>query len=227
MIGWQFGNASPVGHIHRVVHVGECEVSLAFEWLLGGAEPPSGAALRLAEDLVVTTLAADAGQVRVAGLAPSGRPVAWVAEAADPPSVSVSHVRGMLGAAVATDGSVGLDIVDPADAGRALDLFFSPEEMALAPDDLGLLRALLWAAKEAAYKAARVDTEFRPRKVTIASLSGNAFTWVVRDRHVVVEGTGRFATVARHVVAIAVTATDEDHPVAGGRGDYVGAAACS
>lgn len=227
MIGRRFENASSVGRMSRSVHVGECDVSLAFESPLLHEEPSSGEVLRLAEDLVVTTLAADAGQVRVAGLAPSGRPVAWVAGKADPPSVSVSHVRGLFGAAVATNARVGLDIVDPADASRALDLFFSAEEMALAPDDLGMVRALLWAAKEAAYKAARIDSEFRPRRVTIASLSGDEFTWVVRDRHAVVEGAGRFATVGRHVVAIAVTATDAPRPVAAGRGDYTGAAVCS
>lgn len=229
MIGWQVGNTLPVGRVCRGVRVGAMDVAVAFERPLGGTEPASGAALRLAEDLVAATLAADAGQVRVAGLPPSGRPVAWVAGLVDPPFVSVSHVRGMHGAAVAADGTVGLDIVDPADAGRALDVFFSPDELALVPDDLGLLRALLWAAKEAAYKAARLDAEFRPRQVTITSLSGNEFTWVVRDRHAVVEGVGRFATVGRHVVAVAVTAplTGEDRLVAAAPGECVGAGACS
>lgn len=229
MIGWQSWSGLPVGRVCRGVRVGDHEVSLAFEHHLGGTEPSSGAALRLAEDLVAATLTADAGQVRVAGLAPSRRPVARVAGAVDPPSVSVSHVRGLLGAAVSTGGIVGLDIVDPADAGRALDAFFSPDELALVPDDLGLLRALLWAAKEAAYKAARLDAEFRPRQVAITSLSGTEFTWVVRDRHAVVEGVGRFATVGRHVVAIAATApaTAADRPVAAARDACTGAVACS
>jgi hypothetical protein len=123
----------------------------------------------------------------------------------------VSHVRGLLGAAASTDGQVGLDIVDPAAAGRALDAFFTPDELTLMPDDMGLLRALLWGAKEAAYKAARLDTEFRPRRVTIESLSPNGFSWVVRERHAVVTGVGRFATVGRYVVAIAATAPVTRH----------------
>ena len=40
-----------------------------------------------------------------------------------------------------------------AEAGRGLDFWFTPEELELEPDE-GLLRARLWAAKEAAYKAA-------------------------------------------------------------------------
>jgi hypothetical protein len=165
----------------------------------------------LAEDLVATLLSTPCAAVRVAGLAPSGRPVARVAGMSSGPAVSVSHVRGLLGAAASTDGQVGLDIVDPAAAGRALDAFFTPDELTLMPDDMGLLRALLWGAKEAAYKAARLDTEFRPRRVTIESLSPNGFSWVVRERHAVVTGVGRFATVGRYVVAIAATAPVTRH----------------
>lgn len=206
MIGYRCGNALPLGRVCRGLRVGGWAVAAVFEPPVGDAESLSGAALRLAEELVQATLPATDAVVRVAGLAPSGRPIASIAGVTPGPSVSVSHVRDLLGAAVSSDGQVGLDIVDPADAGRALDVFFSPDELALMPDDLGLLRALLWAAKEAAYKAAGIDTEFRPRRVTVESLSLNGFTWGVHDRHVEVHGAGRFATVGRHVVAIAVTA---------------------
>jgi hypothetical protein len=100
---------------------------------------------------------------------------------------------------------VGIDIVDPADAGRSLDLWFTPDELALLPDDHGLLRAMLWSAKEAAYKAARLDTEFRPLLVTIESLSPHAFEWVVQDGRTEVCGDGCFSTADRHVIAIAAT----------------------
>jgi hypothetical protein len=229
MIGWRLGNALPVGRVCHGLDVGCWAVAAVFEPPFGGVESLSGAALRLAEDLVATLLSAPGAGVRVAGLAPSGRPVVSVAGMSSGPSVSVSHVSGLLGAAVSTDGQVGLDIVDPADAGRALDVFFSPDELALMPDDLGLLRALLWAAKEAAYKAARLDTEFRPRHVTIESLSPNGFSWVVRDRHALVAGAGRFATVGRHVVAIAATAPVTGHAgtVGAGRGACEEPVACS
>jgi hypothetical protein len=229
MIGWRLGNALPVGRVCRGLDVGGWAVAAVFESPFGGVESLSGAALRLAEDLVATLLSAPGAAVRVAGLAPSGRPVVSVAGISSGHSVSVSHVSGLLGAAVSTDGQVGLDIVDPADAGRALDVFFSPDELALMPDDLGLLRALLWAAKEAAYKAARLDAEFRPRYVTIESLSPNGFSWVVRERHAVVTGTGRFATVGRHVVAIAATApvTGHAHMVAAAHGACAEPVTCS
>lgn len=211
MIGWRLGNSLPVGRVCRGLDVGGWAVAAVFEPPFGGVESLSGAALRLAEDLVATLLSTPCAAVRVAGLAPSGRPVARVAGMSSGPAVSVSHVRGLLGAAASTDGQVGLDIVDPAAAGRALDAFFTPDELTLMPDDMGLLRALLWGAKEAAYKAARLDTEFRPRRVTIESLSPNGFSWVVRERHAVVTGVGRFATVGRYVVAIAATAPVTRH----------------
>lgn len=211
MNGWRLGNALPVGRVCRGLDVGGLVVAAVFELPTGDAESLSGASLRLAEDLVATLLSTPCAAVRVAGLAPSGRPVARVAGMSSGPAVSVSHVRGLLGAAASTDGQVGLDIVDPAAAGRALDAFFTPDELTLMPDDMGLLRALLWGAKEAAYKAARLDTEFRPRRVTIESLSPNGFSWVVRERHAVVTGVGRFATVGRYVVAIAATAPVTRH----------------
>lgn len=211
MNGWRLESALPLGRVCRGLDVGGLAVAAVFEPPCGGAESLSGASLRLAEDLVATLLSTPCAAVRVAGLAPSGRPVARVAGMSSGPAVSVSHVRGLLGAAASTDGQVGLDIVDPAAAGRALDAFFTPDELTLMPDDMGLLRALLWGAKEAAYKAARLDTEFRPRRVTIESLSPNGFSWVVRERHAVVTGVGRFATVGRYVVAIAATAPVTRH----------------
>jgi hypothetical protein len=206
MIGWRFGDTLPSGRICRGLRVGCWTVAAVFERPLAWCESPSAESGRLAEDLVAATLGVAGADVRVAALPPTGRPVARVAGREQGPSVSVSHVRGLLGAAVCTDARVGLDIVDPADAGRALDAFFSPDELALMPDDVGLLRALLWAAKEAAYKAARFDAEFRPRQVTIESLSPTGFGWSVRDRDAEVSGAGRFAAVGRHVVAIAATA---------------------
>jgi hypothetical protein len=65
--------------------------------------------------------------------------------------------------------------------------------------------------------------------VTIESLSPNGFSWVVRDRHALVAGAGRFATVGRHVVAIAATAPVTGHAgtVGAGRGACEEPVACS
>ena len=206
MIGSPAGIALPVGRICLGVDVGGRRIDAVFARQPGDAEPLSGATQRLAEELVAATCGVPVRRVRVAGLAPSGRPTARVAGRDRVPCVSVSHVRGLIGAAVCGHGSVGLDIVDPADAGRRLDVFFSPAELALACDDHGLLRAMLWSAKEAAFKAARRDAEFRPRHVSVDGMSPGGFAWTVRDHHAVSSGTGAFATVDRCIVAIATTA---------------------
>jgi len=107
-------------------------------------------------------------------------------------------------AACGESGGLGIDLVDPAEAGRGLDFWFTPDELALEPDE-GLLRARLWAAKEAAYKAAGIDEELRPRTVTIESLSPGRFVWTARGRYAAAAGGGRFITAGRHVVAVAAS----------------------
>lgn len=179
-------------------------VAVRFRPCRPGAGPTSAEAARLAESLVAARLAIDAGRVRVASLVPSGRPVAFVSGLPTSVCLSISHVPGIVAAAASSDAWIGLDIVDPAEAGRGLDIWFTPDELALAPDD-GRLRAVLWAAKEAAYKACRLDTEFRPRAVFIDSLDGRSFGWTVRNRFGDVHGTGRLLTIGRHVVALATT----------------------
>ena len=207
MIGWQFAEDLPIGRVQRGVRVGSWSADVLLDVQRCGGEPASGSALRLAEDLATASLGLAPGVVRVAALLPSGRPVATIDGLPAACVVSVSHVDGLAGAAVSSDACVGIDIVDPADAGRSLDVWFTPDELALVPDEHGLLRAMLWTAKEAAYKAARLDTEFRPRRVVIESLSANGFEWWVRDGHADVRGAGFFATAGRYVVAIAAASS--------------------
>ncbi|MFM7138024.1 MAG: 4'-phosphopantetheinyl transferase superfamily protein [Planctomycetota bacterium] len=178
--------------------------------------PESAAARALAEDLAAAALQQDRRDLRIASLAPSGRPVLLVAGRAGRAAVSLSHVEGLVAAAVGstTGVGVGVDIVDPAEAGRGLDFWFTPDELALEPDE-GLLRARLWAAKEAAYKAAGLDEELRPRTVAIESLGSHGFTWTARSGFTRAVGAGRLLTVGRHVVAVAVStdlaATPQDN----------------
>jgi hypothetical protein len=205
MIGRHFAEELPVGRVRRGLRVGPWSVDLLCDRPRAGVDVRSGAVLRLAEDLACSSRGLNPGSVRVAGLPPSGRPVATVDGAPARFAVSVSHVRGLVGAALSDAAWVGIDIVDPADAGRALDVWFTPDELSLLPDDHGLLRAMLWAAKEAAYKAARLDTEFRPRTVTIEQLTPHAFEWMARDGHVAAVGDGCFGTAGRHLIAVAAT----------------------
>jgi hypothetical protein len=168
-------------------------------------------AVCLAEELAALQRDSDGGSVRLAALMPSGRPVVLVDGMLSDVSVSVSHVHGLVGASLCDTAWVGLDIVDPADAGRGLDLWFTPDELALMPDEHGILRALLWAAKEAAYKAAHLDTEFRPRSVTICELSATAFAWIAHDRFADVRGAGCFFHIKRHIVAVAAASPRQSH----------------
>lgn len=191
---------------HRL-RVGPWQVDACFVTPADAADASlSRQAACLAEELVAGHLDVDRDTVRLAALMPSGRPVAVVDGMPSGMSVSISHLDGLVGAGTCDDARVGLDIVDPAEAGRGLDVWFTPDELALLPDDHGLLRPLLWAAKEAAYKAAHLDTEFRPRTVTILDLSPSGFTWTAGDRFAHVRGSGRFIGIHGHVVAVAVAA---------------------
>lgn len=201
-----------------VFHVGDAEVAVRFRAGDPASTPTSAGAARLAEGLVADRLSLEPRRIRVASLVPSGRPVAFASGLPAAVSLSISHVPGLVAAAVSTGARVGVDIVDPAEAGRGLDVWFTPDELALAPDD-GSLRAVLWAAKEAAYKACRLDTEFRPRAVVVDSLDGRSFGWIVHDRFGDVRGTGRLLTIGRHVVAMAIAAADRD-PWTGAEGRH-------
>jgi len=190
--------------ISRRLRVGSWSVDALF------VTPPqdlevslSRQAVCLAEELAALKRDDDGGSVRLAALMPSGRPVVLIDGISTDVSVSISHVQGLVGASLCDDAWVGLDIVDPAEAGRGLDVWFTPDELALMPDEHGILRALLWAAKEAAYKAAHLDTEFRPRTVTICDLSETTFAWIAHDRFADVRGAGRFVGINRHIVAVA------------------------
>jgi len=183
-------------------------VDLAFDEPPGGAR--SAAAARLAEDLVAARFGCARRLVRVAALMPSGRPVATVRGREAGISVSLSHGDGLVGAAALATGAVGLDIVAPAEAGPALDAWFTEHEPAPLPGDGAGSRARLWAAKEAAFKAARLDEGFRPLAVTIEHLAPAGFRWSVRGSYRRVSGQGVFTAAAGRVVAVAVAAASTD-----------------
>lgn len=192
--------------IDRRMAIAGCHVVLSVDTVAEGVGASVEAA-RLAEAIVAARVGCERRMVRVAALMPSGRPVAMVRGKSVPVAVSVSHSGSLIAAAACTTGSVGIDIVDPAEAGRALDIWFTPDELALLPDEDGLLRARLWGAKEAAFKAARLDDGFRPCSVDIGTLGRTGFRWSVRGEHGPVEGRGTFTMAGMHLVAIAV-ATD-------------------
>jgi hypothetical protein len=180
-------------------------VDVAFEEVSEGVAT-SAAAARLAEDLVAARIGCERQQVRVAALMPSGRPVATIFGRETEAFVSVSHGGGLVGAAVCATGGVGLDIVAAAEAGRGLDCWFTSHELAMFAGGEGRPRARLWAAKEAAYKAARLDEGFRPLAVAIEHRGTAGFRWSVRGDHRHASGQGVFTTAHGQVVAVAVAA---------------------
>jgi phosphopantetheinyl transferase (holo-ACP synthase) len=177
-------------------------VDVAFDETPEGVAP-SAAAARLAEDLVAEQIGCERRLVHVAAMMPSGRPVAAVRGRETTVGVSLAHAGGLVGAAVCAVCGVGLDIVDAAAAGPNLDIWFTSDELATFRDH-GRPRARLWAAKEAAFKAAGLDEGFRPLAVAIGRSGTAGFRWSVRGNHRNVGGEGVFAAAGRQVVAVAL-----------------------
>jgi hypothetical protein len=193
----------PAGPVVDSLRVGSLTVAAIFARPEATGGSPSGETMRLAEMLVAATVGVPHRFVRVATLSPSGRPVAALRSPQPAPFVSVSHVEGLIGAAASGDGPIGIDIVAPNSADDGLDLFFSAEELSFRTDGFGPVRAMLWAAKEAAYKASQLDAEYRPRQIEIQALSPRGFEWVICTPYRNASGVGSFAMVAGHVVAFA------------------------
>lgn len=205
MIEWRERTNRLRHRLPRGLDVAGWRVDVAFDEAPAGVATSAKAA-RLAEDLVAARLGCERRVVHVAALMPSGRPVATVQGREPRIFVSVSHGGGLVGAAICDRGSVGRDIVEAAEAGRSLEAWFTADELAMVSGDDGWLRARLWAAKEAAFKAARLDEVFRPRAVAIECRGPAGFRWSVRGRQRRVDGQGLFTSAGRKVVAVAVAA---------------------
>lgn len=195
--------ASLAGRAHLRARIDGSRVDAYLEPHDGPPGAASNVAMRVAERVVADVLGVQARHVRVAPLHPSGRPVALVHGETGSLSVSVSHVAGAVGVAVSPRARVGVDLVVPADAGPGLDSFFTHEELALVRSRGDRMRGLLWAAKEAAYKAAGLDCEFRPRLVSILGLTGESFAWTLVERHAEAGGRGVVCEVDGVIMGLA------------------------
>jgi len=185
-----------VGQVERGIRVGIWRADL----LLGVPAPGemlSGAARRVGAVLVAERLGVPPPSVRIASLLPSGRPVALGDDGPLGLSVSLSHDRGLVGAVVSADARIGIDIVDPGSVGAGLGHWFDATEQRSART------APLWAAKEAAYKAAGLDVAFQPGAVTVTDDGPGAFRWTVRSPARAVDGQGAWFAAGRHLVALA------------------------
>lgn len=190
-------------NISRTVKIAGHQVDISIKGVVDHSKTSAHAA-RLAEDLVAIHIGCERRLVRVATLMPSGRPVAIVLGKAIDHSLSLSHIDRLFGAAICATSAVGLDIVDPALAGRSLDVWFTPEELTQISDERGHQRAKLWSAKEAAFKAAKLDEGFRPCAVEIKNLSLESYQWTVNGHHGTVSGHGLHTFSGSFLVALAV-----------------------
>ena len=204
----------PLGRISRGLAVGDCPVVVVVKRPVAACQ--SGAVARLAEEVAEESLRHRAGRVRVAALLPSGRPVALVAGRHGEVSVTTSHTSGLIGAAACREADVGIDIVDfcpPAAAGKrsdfGLDYWFTPAERHLLAGDRSLSRGMVWGAKEAAYKAAALDAEFRPLEVSVEAADGDEFHWNLGHSWRAVRGVGRFFSAAGQIVVLAVAQREQ------------------
>lgn len=195
-----------VGRWRKRIPVGRWGVDCIFQVASGGNEPSSGSALRLAEKLVADAIGLEASGVRVASLAPSGRPIVAVGGDISGPMVSVSHARNLYGAAVSFSAPVGIDIVDPRDVTSSLQMFFTVEECAMMSGASRYEYGCLWAAKEAAFKATALDIDFQPLRVRIRQRcrQTGCFRWSLASACRNASGVGRLAMVGCHIVGVAV-----------------------
>jgi len=174
----------------------------------------SVAGSRLAERLAADVLGVARSSLRVAPLAPSGRPVVVCAASAGDCGISISHLRprladapssgrGLVAVAACRGAQVGIDLVVPAEVSTAsLSRFLATTRTGTDADARDAVR--LWAAKEAAYKAAALDEAFRPRRIVVERVSASGFRWSVDGRYHAVHGAGIFVAEEGHILAVAV-----------------------
>jgi phosphopantetheinyl transferase (holo-ACP synthase) len=192
------GQAAFADRIERGLIVGAWSVEIGFATPAPG-ESLSSAGRRLAERVVAEMTGLPAAVVRVASLLPSGRPVVASDEGLLSLAVSVAHERRLVCAAVCAGAGIGIDVVDTSAARAGLDYWLDDAERAAASP------AMIWAAKEAAYKAAGLDAVFRPLGVAVEPSNDGTFAWTLRDDWRTVSGMGRFLEVGCHLVAVACT----------------------
>jgi len=147
------------------------------EWLLGRAAVKEAVrALALERH----GIALDPREIEITA-DPLGRPLArgpWTRDLGAPPAIAIAHSRG-LAVALAADAGLGLDV--GIDVERMRDPRPGFEDVALAPEERGLLAPVgaaaraewlvrLWCAKEAAGKALGCGLQGRPRDLMARKL---------------------------------------------------------
>lgn len=120
----------------------------------------------------------------------AGQPGPWI--------LSLAHTaRGALAATtLRPDQSIGVDLVPrDLDAERLARNWFTPSELRWLSKGQGYGPAAVWAAKEAAYKAAGCGEPFRPRRIQIYPLASGQ--WSARY-----EGSKPWPALEIHIQAL-------------------------
>jgi hypothetical protein len=190
------GQAAFADRIERGLLVGAWSVDIGIATPVPD-ESLSVAARRLAERVVAVVTGLPVVAVRVASLLPSGRPIVASDDGLMALSVSVAHERGLVCAAVCAGAKVGIDVVDTSTVRVGLEYWLGDADRTAASP------GMLWGAKEAAYKAAGLDSVFRPLAVSVVPAGDGTFVWTLRDDWRTATGLGRFLEVGRHLVAVA------------------------
>ena len=156
----------------RLVDVSGTSVAVGCHRLAAG-RPHAAARETAVREAAAAIEQPAAGRLRLASLLPSGRPIGLVDGSRVGCGISLSHVSDLLAVAVGPRATVGVDMVDVATAGRGLDHWFdaSQRQLAAAVDadcgTAGYGRAVLWAGREAAFKAASIDAPFAPAAIRV------------------------------------------------------------
>jgi len=184
----------------RHLAVGDEIVSIATRVPYPGESLSTGVR-RLAAEVIRDHLRGHHGMIRIATVLPSGRPVATDSTGPLRVTVSLAHDDGLMAAAAAERCNVGIDVIASKARSSGLDFWLDPGEQRW--EKRAGIPGLLWAAKESAYKASRLDTPFRPREIAVSPRGDDGFRFTWSNRWHVVIGSGRLLVDEGHVVAVA------------------------
>lgn len=163
---------------------------------------PSAAASRLAARLAGYATGRVQDAVRIERSEPSGRPLLTMDGKPASIYVSVSHLNQWCAVTLDATRSVGVDLA-PLDAAHRLAAWLQPEDRWAGAGPSRVMPAYCWAAREAAFKAVRLDIPFCPDDFALHALTDATFSWCYRVRHDSLTGLGRFSLHAGMVCALA------------------------
>jgi phosphopantetheinyl transferase len=221
-ITWRFARADELERA-RLEHAPEWLVAAELNRLAALRDPAVRqawlAARVLAKQLILAQASLshyDATMIEIMSRDAQGRgrrPDVRVGGNATPWSLSISHTRAGVGAALCSvpGVSLGIDLVQdgPLGAGFLRTWFDAAEQKSIAAGDAAELHRL-WAVKEAVYKAANQGEPFAPRRIRVHMASGGGYTCTYRG--VALGDHCRVETSRHGDHLVALVAVDSERP---------------